>query len=200
MGINLYNYYNASTPQYQLYVDTDLTSEKKVYNLRDKVRFTLDYTNFTEKEVRVKFCSSENKQMKLYIAESFPYEHKKIFPKKYWIDNIDNIDNNQIKWFTYKCSQELLKRNGFLYLNQEKSDYQFTFEFTFLKDEDKYFLVGLGGEKFEVVSLPKTYYKIGAHFEEGLGSSGDLIYKLDKYLFLQVKQDKLFIFISQYDN
>ena len=94
IGNKIFNDYTYSTPQYQLYVDTDLSVEKQKFKLNEFITFKLLYRQKSDmdKNIKIDFCSKENEQVEYHLLRDRPINYKEIFPSEYWINNLSFSD------------------------------------------------------------------------------------------------------------
>ena len=196
--IFVYDYYTRSSTMFQKNVDSDIFLKQTKYDLNDTINILLSFSKKDKngKNVRIKFSPLEENSFSFALGQkSFLNDrYKMIYKNEFWSDK--TITEKKLVNFSVRNPKGIQQNYDSLYLNDSKQ-YFITLDFKFLKKNNKYILE-LNNKQIELDKNP--YYFLHPYFQEAIFSSGDYMYCLDKYLYMNVEHNTLHIEVSEYDN
>jgi hypothetical protein len=167
-----------------------LNIDKTSVNLNENIQFDFLYKYSGINKAKLNICSDEN-NVSIIISPRTPIKLENLFPKEYQVKNViyDNNDTSPI--FEYTCPKDLIVNSGLIDFDKIKK-YKFNFQLKFIKRDNEYFLSS--GDMQMKLNKNASYYFIYLFVKESIMSSGELSTLLGRYVYMNIKDSKLYIY------
>lgn len=182
-----YNTSHKTSDDYYKHTYGVLVLDKNEYRVNEEIVFTYKFMkkNVKDKKIKIIMCDSEDKAGISFMQDTrLNYIYKKIYPETLWQDI--NISKKKYTKFVFSCDKTKANKETYKTVN---------LKLVLKKEKRKYFLTN-GTQRINLSNIP--YYVFKPFLYENVLSSGDHGYCLEKFIYMRIKHETLFIQVSDY--